>query len=157
MAQYDSAAAVSGNHSPLLPNKPLSQAAAGIPWGAVPSLFPRCAGNGHTMAAQGCAQGWQLGQQKDFWGHKSDTWAQELCKWEVSERQAFIIRKGSWLLAGVPAAGEDSAHFTALTAWRSVCILVLNGTKFEVGCHPERCVWDSSPLPKTLHLQQGKF
>lgn len=81
---------------------------------------------------------------------------------QVSERlvrdnpSGHTIRKVSWLLAGIAAAGEDSAHFTALTV---LCYIlktfVYPCPEFEEGYHPKR--WDSSPLPKTLHLQQAEF
>lgn len=83
---------------------------------------------------------------------------------QVSERlvrdnpSGHTIRKVSWLLAGIAAAGEDSAHFTALTV---LCYIlktfVYPCPEFEEGYHPKRWGWDSSPLPKTLHLQQAEF
>lgn len=118
MAQHDSAGAGSGNHSPLPLNKPLTQAAAGIWWWAVPPTFPSvCWQWSHHRSPGPCSglAAWPTERLPRPWRLLLSSGALQVSGRLVRDKPSVhIVRKVSWLRAAVAAAGEDSAHFTAL-------------------------------------------
>lgn len=168
-----------GSITPPPSSFPIPDTAVSIPGWAVPLACPLCDGRWSHHGSPGACPGLAVLLAEELLS--SQKLHLSSGAWQASKRLVgnntwvHTARRVSRFLTGTAAAGEDLAQTTSFhttqgtvlqTRDSHVCILVLISVdmEFEAGSYPQRYVlstkvrmWDSSPLPKPLHLQWGKI